>query len=385
MPKKTKSYGGLYIHIPYCKRKCPYCDFYSVTAIAAMEEFIQALIKEIIIRSPYPTGFDTLYFGGGTPSLVSPKTIDKIIRTIHHHYNLLPDAEITLEINPGTVTRNTLAAYQRAGINRLNIGIQSLSDGNLKFLGRIHSSVEAKTAFWDARNAGFENIGIDMIYGLPEQTVSKWKKDLKNAISLEPDHLSCYMLSFEQGTLFEKKKRDGRIIPLDEEITADLFLETIDLLETTGYTQYEISNFARRKMPGGIDFRSRHNRKYWNFSPYIGFGPSAHSFIDLNRSWNHRSLDRYLNALSSGKLPIHESESINHDRLLIETIYLGLRQTAGIDIHDFNNRLGMNFMVSFSPVIHRLVKEGMLWVTEKRCRLSHRGMLFLDSIAAQFF
>lgn len=384
MVQTIQPFGGLYIHIPFCRRKCPYCDFYSVAETLSMNRFLEALTNEISIRSTPVPVFDTLYFGGGTPSLVSPDDMIRIISKIRDCFNLSPDIEITLEVNPGTVTGKTLASYRQAGINRLNIGIQSLSDQSLEFLGRVHSAKQACTAYDDAGKAGFENIGVDMIYGLPDQTEKDWIKDLKKVSALKPDHISCYTLTYEPGTPFGKQVKSGVIRPLEEETVARMFLDTTDILEISGYLQYEISNFAKRPLTDTDDFRSRHNLKYWNFSPYLGFGPSAHSFINSKRSWNHRALDLYIQDLSSHRLPVQEVESIDHEKLFIESIYLGLRQTTGINIKDLDRRLGISFLKKFYPVINELEKDNMLEVDHKRCRLTRKGMLFLDSIAARF-
>ena len=249
--------AGLYFHIPFCKRKCPYCDFYSVTGRDHLAAFLAALHREIALRAAPEMTVNTVYFGGGTPSLLSPAAVADVLAAVRTHFNLLADVEVTLETNPGAVGREGLARLRKIGVNRLNIGVQSFRDDALHFLGRIHNRAEACAVIDQARAAGFDNLGVDLIYGLPGQTLAGWESDLEQALHYRPEHLSCYILTFEPGTPMTRDLERGRLAPLAESRVVDMFETTAAVLSGHGYDHYEISNFARTP-----DFRSRHNMKY---------------------------------------------------------------------------------------------------------------------------
>jgi oxygen-independent coproporphyrinogen-3 oxidase len=381
--------AGLYIHIPFCIKKCPYCDFYSITDGSLHPAFMDALITEMrMIRDPNLT-FDTLYMGGGTPSVLDAKTIKKIIETARQSYEILPHAEITLEVNPGTVSLKQFEGYRCSGVNRVNIGVQSFDPVNLQFLGRIHSGRDAHAALTWAQKAGFENLGLDLIYGIPNQTKKLWLKDLKLAIEFEPRHLSCYMLSFEPGTPLYNDLQEDRLKPLAESQVCELFETTLEFLSDHGYVQYEISNFAHKSInSSGLKSaecnRSRHNMKYWNFIPYIGLGPSAHSFLEPKRYWNCADVEKYIQDLNAGRLPRAGEERLSMEQLMIEAIYLGLRQTKGILIDVFDKKFGVTFKTLFKDTIDVLESKGLIEISQNRCALTSGGMLYLDSIAAMF-
>ncbi|MCG2755382.1 MAG: radical SAM family heme chaperone HemW, partial [Desulfobacteraceae bacterium] len=273
------------MHIPFCINKCPYCDFYSITDQSLQQLFIEALIQEMQMASIPSLVCDTLYFGGGTPSVLRPENIGRIIESAYGLFNISTDSEVTIEVNPGTVTSEQLTEYRNIGINRINIGAQSFNDEILNFLGRIHSSNDADLTIRGARKAGFDNIGIDLIYGIPGQTKEMWLSDLRRAIEFEPEHLSCYMLTYEKGTPLDIDREQGKVKPVADSLLAELFETTMEYLTAHGYVHYEISNFAKN-----ASRISRHNMKYWSFSPYLGFGPSAHSFTGHQRYWNCRSV-----------------------------------------------------------------------------------------------
>jgi oxygen-independent coproporphyrinogen-3 oxidase len=327
--------------------------------------------------------------GGGTPSVLDAKTIGKIIETARQSYEILPHAEITLEVNPGTVSLKQLEEYRCFGVNRINIGVQSFDPVNLQFLGRIHSGDDAHAAVTWAQKAGFENLGLDLIYGIPNQTKKSWLKDLKLAIEFEPRHLSCYVLSFEPGTPLYRDLQENRMKPLAEPQVCGLFETTLEFLSDHGYVQYEISNFARQSMTrsGLTDAdrnRSRHNIKYWNFTPYIGLGPSAHSFLEPKRYWNCADVGKYIEDLGAGRLPHAGEERLSMEQLMIEAIYLGLRQTKGILIDVFDKKFGLTFKTMFRDTIELLESKGLIELSQNRCALTSGGMLYLDSIAAMF-
>ncbi len=377
-----KKPGGLYVHVPFCIKKCFYCDFYSVTDMSKAAGYVAALETELAMAATGDIIFDTLYFGGGTPSTLPFDAICRIIDRAAENYCITPDAQITIEANPGTLTTDTLKGYRAAGVNRINIGIQSFKDDLLKFMGRIHTAKQGITAVSMAETAGFDNIGIDLIYGFPGQTLKIWQSEMAAAVALSPAHISCYMLTYESGTPLERRLRKGLFTPLDEDITARLFLDTISYLDAHGYRQYEISNFA--KQVKGRDFQSKHNLKYWNFAPYLGFGPSAHSFSKHKRWWNHGRLEPYLKKIHNGELPVKETENLDRFMMLTETLYLGLRQTAGIDLKKFQKQYGVRFEQMFDHPIASLEADGFIISSQNRCGLTAKGMLYLDSIAAQF-
>lgn len=371
--------AGIYIHIPFCIRKCPYCDFYSVTDLKKVSAFVDTAKQEIDSTDASITSVDTIYFGGGTPSAVAPEYIVELMDAVSQRFAMPAELEVTMEVNPGTVTPDKLITYRRAGINRLNIGVQSFQDPLLLFLGRIHNAAEALDCLYLARQAGFKNIGIDLIYGLPGQTEKIWESDLKTALTNSPEHLSCYSLTYEPGTPMTMALDNGRIQMLSDEQVASLFDMTDEILTKAGYIHYEISNYASSSFR-----RSKHNLKYWSFTPYIGIGPSAHSFINNMRYWNVKSVDTYLKRIEGGHSARDGSELLDMKQQLIETIYLGLRCNEGILLENFESRFALNFVRKFGGVISHLEKGGYLSVSEKSCCLTPKGMLFLDSIAARF-
>ena len=375
--------AGIYIHIPFCVRKCPYCDFYSVTDLALQARFLKALIAEMELVAADGLCFDTLYIGGGTPSVYGYKDIGQIVSAVSRNFDFQPDSEITIEVNPGTVSIEQLKGYREAGIDRINIGVQSFYRKNLDFLGRIHSADEARNAIRDAQRAGFKNIGLDLIYGLPNQSSADWLADLKQAVEYDPTHLSCYMLTYEKGTPLYSGLKDGRVQPLAEDNALTLFETTIDYLEDHKYFQYEISNFARIGKEGKPHI-SRHNLKYWTFVHYIGLGPSAHSFVEPQRSWNVSSVDRYVEAIESGRLAVSERETLSKEQQLIEAIYLGLRMTAGMDLVGFKEKFGLDFSKVFKDVISDLEERNYIEVKHSRCALTRQGRAFVDSITSMF-
>jgi oxygen-independent coproporphyrinogen-3 oxidase len=378
---KAVAGAGLYIHIPFCRNKCRYCDFYSVTDPSLQPGYLKALQQEMRLAatSHPPLSFDTLYLGGGTPSALGVDAVEEIINAARRAFSFLPDTEVTVEVNPGTVDFDSLQRLRQAGVNRLNLGVQSFREQNLAFLGRVHSAIEAERVLAWSHAAGFENIGIDLIYGIPGQTPDSWKIDLLRALDAGLSHLSCYSLTFEPGTALEVDLRRGKITAAGEDRVAELYLQAHEVLEKGGLEQYETANFARSR-----GRRSRHNAKYWSFSPYLGLGPSAHSFFEPERFWNCADVDRYIRQLDSGRRPIEESETLTREKLMIEAVYLGLRLIDGIDVSAFNDRFGIGFMERCGAQSAAFEQQGLLTTTAGHCRLTPRGMLLLDSIAAAF-
>lgn len=325
---------------------------------------------------------DTLYFGGGTPSVLTRDQIQAIYQQAGNLFGIASDSEITIEVNPGTVSSDHLAFLRSIGINRINIGIQSFTSAILKFLGRIHSPKQAKQAIEDARKAGFENIGLDLIFGIPGQTHTSWQGDLETALSFSPEHIACYMLSIESGTLLDRQMKTGTIMPLPEQDLADLFRETQHILGQAGYEQYEISNYAKISKSNNR-WRSQHNQKYWLFGPYTGLGPSAHSYRPPYRYWNVRSLHHYLQALSRNKLALIDSEKTTLEQQLTENLFLGLRTIDGVDPEQFQQRFNLDFDQAFGEVLKEFCDDSLMVQRMGRYALSPKGMLFHESIVSR--
>jgi oxygen-independent coproporphyrinogen III oxidase len=370
---------GIYIHIPFCVRKCRYCDFYSITDRDLEPVYIDALIREIQGCNEKSRSVDTLYIGGGTPSVLAPSSIRRIIETVDSVFSVDADAEITIEVNPGTVSKTHFEMYREAGVNRLNIGVQSFKDRLLRFLGRCHTAKEATQAIEWAKQAGFDNIGLDLIYGVPDQTKKGWAADMAQALSFKPKHLSCYLLTFEPGTPLDDARNKDLVTPISETTAANRFLFTSETLRKAGYDHYEISNFALTAAN-----RSRHNQKYWIHAPYIGFGPGAHSFLPPVRRWNLKNVHSYIERIKNGQPPESEMETLSKQQLMIEAIYLGLRQSDGIDTTAFNNQFGERFDMRFEPLLSELSTTGLIDRQDHRYALSPGGMLYADGIAGRF-
>ncbi|MFZ0611453.1 MAG: radical SAM family heme chaperone HemW [Desulfobacterales bacterium] len=380
-PPTPAAAAGLYIHVPFCRKKCRYCDFYSVENFGLQVGYLKALRQEMrLAAAAHPAlGFDTLYLGGGTPTVLGAGGVEEIIAAARQAFSLLADTEVTVEVNPGTIDRDSLKRLRQAGVNRLNIGIQSFTDRHLAFLGRIHSAADAGRALAWAHAAGFDNIGIDLIYGLPGQTPADWRLDLLQALDGDLAHLSCYSLTYEAGTPLEMALKSGKFAPAGEDRVAGMYLQALDILAQGGLAQYETANFARSRA-----HHSRHNLKYWSFLPYLGLGPSAHSFMAPERFWNHADIDLYIRKLGQGRRPIAESERLTREKSMIEAVYLGLRLTDGIDLSAFQERFKTGFMELFGERAAVFDQKGWLTTTAGRCRLTPRGMLLLDAIAAAF-
>ncbi|MCL6583858.1 MAG: radical SAM family heme chaperone HemW [bacterium] len=387
-PTTTPQRAGLYIHIPFCRKKCHYCDFYSTAAATKgrIDEFIAALRQEMELqRSFWPDEYDTLYLGGGTPSLLSLDQLAEIIDTVRKTFPLTQDAEQTIEANPDDITLDYLRGVRSLGFNRLSLGLQSLRDENLIWLGRRHKATQGLWTIEAARQAGFNNLSLDLIFGLPERlpaarqgqnSLSLWLWELDEAICYEPEHLSCYQLSYEPHTLIMRQKQQGLIQPLTEAEEADYFLETSALLESRGYLHYEVSNFSR-----GGKWLSRHNQKYWQHIPYLGLGPSAHSFARGRRYWNHRSLSLYCQTLKQGSLPIAGEEILGPEELRLETLYLGFRTRQGIHLTEFCRRFGQNLLSDPPGLANRLIDEGKLEVRGEWLCPTRQGLAIADALA----
>ncbi|MBS3906324.1 MAG: radical SAM family heme chaperone HemW [Syntrophaceae bacterium] len=367
---------GLYIHIPFCLSKCSYCDFYSSTSISAVPDFLNGLFKEMeMVRNRF-NPFDTVYIGGGTPSLLSPKQLENILIKVRKNFDLLSDAEITIEANPADLNLSFLESIREIGINRINIGVQSFDEEALGFLGRRHSVKQALSAIEASRKAGFHNIGLDLIYGVPAQNIEPWLDTLRQALAFSPEHLSCYQLTLEPKTPLGIRRQAGEFSVPGEELQYEFFMKTSEFLEEAGYIHYEVSNFAR-----GEKHTSRHNQKYWDHSPYLGLGPSAHSFQSNQRWWNHRSLDQYLSSINAGNLPVQETETLTIKQLRLEALYLSLRTKKGVYLEDFKNQYAYDLFTEKKELLAKLEEEGFISIRNGFLSPTQTGLAIADSLS----
>ena len=376
--KKPVKPLGLYIHIPFCKSKCIYCDFYSLPrAEDRMDRYVSALCRQLAEIAQRTTAHtvDSVYLGGGTPSYLGEKRLRHILKTVKKHYHLSRDAEITLEANPDSAGDwRALRSLRRAGMNRLSLGVQSADDGLLRTLGRPHTFAQAEEAAAAARRARIRNLSLDLIYGLPGQDLAGWKDTLERAAALEPEHLSCYGLKVEEGTpLWDMQEKMD--LP-DDDAQADMYLWTVERLGALGYEQYEISNFAR---PGRA---SRHNMKYWTLCEYAGFGPGAHSDLGDVRYAYLPSLDTYCAGVEAGVSVLESSEHIPSRERDIEYVMLGLRLTQGISRQEFENRYRLPF-APIQSVLERFRATGHAALVGGRWRLTPEGFLVSNQIIGQ--
>jgi oxygen-independent coproporphyrinogen III oxidase len=376
--------SALYLHIPFCERKCAYCDFYSVAGGEAIEPFLAALRREIDLRAAAETGAppESVFFGGGTPSLLTPEQLDGILGRVRGSFGLAADAEITLEANPGTVDVERLRATRALGVNRLSLGIQSFHDQELALLGRIHDRAQALDAIRMARAAGFDDLSLDLIYAIPGQTLAGWGETLDVALAFQPAHISAYSLTIEPSTPLAEAVRTGAVVPAPDDLQADMYLRTMERLAAAGYEHYEVSSYAR---PG---FRCRHNLTYWSHQDYAGFGPAAHSFRrspedrTARRSWNVADVEGYVLQLAHDSLPIESEESLGMSELRQERIYLGLRST-GLDLAQLARELGLDLHVARGDLILQLARDGLAVLDQESLRLTRRGFLVCDEICAR--
>lgn len=377
---------SLYIHFPFCLRKCLYCDFNSLAGSPVRtDEYVATVVREMALRAERlsaPVTAPTLYFGGGTPSLMAPGQVERVIEAAARLYGLAADAEITLEANPGTVTRETLAGYRAAGVNRLSLGVQSFNDTYLELLGRIHSAREARGAFAMARETGFGNIGIDLIHSLPGETRADWLDDLARAVGLGPEHISAYGLTIEEGTPFHDLKREGKLLLPDEDEGVRMFRQTGEFLSGSGYDHYEVSNFA---LPG---FRSRHNQVYWRRGNYMGFGAGAHSFLrspSFGMRWrNTLSPETYRQAISRAEFPHEELTTLMERDAMAEFLFLGLRMSEGVECGLFRREFGVALEDAYPGVLPGLIADGLLECRDGWLRLTGNGVVFSNQVFLRF-
>jgi oxygen-independent coproporphyrinogen III oxidase len=421
-PTSSPLFPGLYLHIPFCLSKCPYCGFYSVSKPESVDAFVQALLEEIrlisiqttpfphgesdkvkpnpplpsresdgvSLRLPRPSGerggvmgkgsrfspFNTIYFGGGTPSILGVKQVENILNHIRIYFNLTHQIETSFEVNPGDGDFSFFKNLFDLGINRLNLGVQSFDDGFLRFLGRRHTADQARRSIEHARRSGFMNLGIDLIYSIPLQEIDSWLETLETAVAYSPEHLSCYELTIEENTPFASEVQRGNFLLPGEETQREFFIRTSEFLEAKGYIQYEVSNFAR-----GEEYLSRHNQKYWDHTPYLGLGPSAHSFNGDRRWWNHRSVEEYIAAVEKGILPIESFEDLTIEQKKLEVIYFGMRTRKGIHLSRFRKEFQVDLEVEKGKTLSLLMQEGLITIQKGILSPTLAGLAVADRLA----
>lgn len=367
--------AGIYIHIPFCKTRCIYCDFYSTTRSELKERYVRALCRELEMRREYLRGepIETIYLGGGTPSQLDEGDFLRIFETIRTVYGMEHCQEITLEANPDDLTETYVAMLRRLPFNRISMGIQTFDDDTLKLLNRRHNAAQAIEAVERCRRAGFANISIDLIYGLPGETDERWKQDLQQAVALNVEHISAYHLTYEEGTRLYELLQARRIREVDEESSVRFFSTLMDTLTDAGYEHYEISNFCR---PG---MHSRHNTSYWKGIPYLGCGASAHSFDRRTREWNVASIDEYIRALEDGHR-LYETEPRDPDTAYNECVMTSLRTRQGLSLEEVEKEYGTVLRQYCTDMAQPYLKDGKLEMRDGRLRLTRDGIFVLDGI-----
>lgn len=367
--------ASLYLHIPFCKSRCIYCDFYSGTDTSQRARYVQALCDELKLRSTYlPTRvLDSIYFGGGTPSLLQKEDFERLFTEIHTHFTLLPSTEITLECNPDDLTASYVAQLQALPFNRISIGIQSFDDAELRFLNRRHTAQQAQDAVALCQAHGFDNISIDLMYGLPNQTVETWRKTLAVAMSLGVQHLSAYSLMYEEGSPLSRLRNAHKIQELDEATSVALFEQLIETVALHGFEQYEISNFC---LP---TFHSRHNSSYWHGVPYLGVGAAAHSFDGVSRQWNVANTVRYMAGVAAGQLEV-EREELTTDERYNEFVFTALRTRSGINLSDLEHQFGNARLAYCLRLAQPYIDGGQLELRAGQLALTRAGIFVSDGI-----
>jgi oxygen-independent coproporphyrinogen-3 oxidase len=378
--------AGVYIHIPFCRSRCSYCDFATdIYNGASAEKYVETVIKEIksfeVPSSKFqvPSSIDTIYFGGGTPSLLKPSQLEKLLDAVHAHFQVSSDAEITMEMNPGALTLETLKDFRSLGVNRASYGGQTFDDRELARLGRMHTAEDVRTTLKLLREAGFENTSFDLITGLPGQTLDQWERNLDEALKLEPEHLSLYLLEVHEGTPLAQHIKQGKQPAPDEDLAAEMYLLMLDKTAAARYEHYEISNFCQR------GFESRHNTKYWTGAPVYGFGCSAHSRDGQRTCWsNERDTARYVEMIETKGSAVVETIELNEDEAEAEAAFLGLRLMHGVDLRNHKEKFGVDVIEKYGEDLERLTEAGLIEIDSGVMRLTHKGALLSNEVFAVF-
>lgn len=372
---------ALYVHIPFCLRKCNYCDFVSFSYKENIaDEYLSAVDREMAL---YADKFNdhhlrTIFIGGGTPTCLSAEQINLLMKALHRYFSWDKATEFTIEANPGTLTNDKLNVLKDAGVNRFSIGAQSFNEQLLQRIGRIHNVDQIGQAVAMVRKAGFTNINLDLIFGLPDQSLTDWQNTLQQVVQLSPEHISAYGLKIEEGTPFALDQENGLLMPCDEELELAMYQQTREILQQAGYQQYEISNFAKPGKP------SQHNLTYWHNEPYLGLGLAAHSFMTGQRWENYASIDQYNNALKQGLFPIANEEAIPLSEQIQDAIFLGLRLIAGINLTNFKTRYQVDLLEKYQQIIQKHQKNGLLNIEENNLKLTPKGLFLSNEVMVDF-
>ena len=372
--------AGLYVHIPFCSSRCSYCDFATGLYQSELaERYVRGLINEIEESHYRCETVDTIYFGGGTPSLLAPSQLERLLSALSDNFKIALETEITLEINPGSATSEKLRAFRGLGVNRASFGVQTFDDGELAKLGRSHNTTDALRTFADLREAGFANVSFDLIAGLPGQTLDGWQRNIKQALDLAPEHLSFYLLEVHSGTPLAEHIRRGIQPQPDEDLAGGMYEWMIEQSAAAAYEHYEISNLCR---PG---FHSRHNVKYWTAAPYYGFGCSAHSYDGDARRWsNHRDVLKYLELVESGASPVVEEQQLSQTDVRAEALFLGMRLMQGVDLRRYRDSFGVDLRDEHADDLDRFCKAGLVEFDGDLIRLTRSGALLSNEVFAAF-
>lgn len=370
--------AGIYVHIPFCKSRCIYCDFFSTTNLTEREKYVTAIKKELDLRIDYlplNTKIETVYFGGGTPSMLSAEQLSDVLNHIKQIYNVTDNAEITIEGNPDDLCIDFLESIKKGGFNRLSMGVQTFNDKRLKFLCRRHTADIAKKSVENARKVGFDNISIDLMYGFPEESLADWISDINQALLLAPEHISAYSLMYEEGTQLYKMLESGSIKEIDEDVSLKMYNLLIERLQSSGYEHYEISNWGKKGM------HSRHNSSYWEGIPYLGVGAGAHSFDGNSRQWNPNSLEEYIAGIVSNN-PIFEKEELTPNQRYNEMVMTGLRTAKGIDLKRLETLFGKQRLEYCKNNARPHIEAGRLELNDNTnsMRLTRNGLFVSDDI-----
>lgn len=372
--------AGLYVHIPFCSSRCSYCDFATGLYQSELaESYVHGLIKEIRASQYAGENVDTIYFGGGTPSLLAPEQLDRILASLYENFSVAAETEITLEINPGSATPEKLRAFRSLGINRASFGAQTFDDAELAKLGRSHNTADALRTFADLRDAGFANVSFDLIAGLPGQTLDGWKRNIEQALALAPEHLSFYLLEVHSGTPLAEHIRRGIQPQPDDDLAGVMYEWMLEQATAAGYEHYEISNLCR------AGFHSRHNVKYWTGAPYYGFGCSAHSYDGDTRRWsNHRDVLKYVSVVEGGTSPVVEEQQLSRTDMRAEAVFLGMRMMRGVDLRAFSESFGVDLRDEHADDLDRFCKAGLVELDGDLIRLTRTGALLSNEVFAAF-
>jgi oxygen-independent coproporphyrinogen III oxidase len=372
--------AGLYVHIPFCSSRCSYCDFATGLYQSQLaERYVRAVVEEIRSSAHVRERADTIYFGGGTPSLLSPSQLDHILDALHKHFTIDEALEITLEINPGSVNAEKLSEFRQLGINRASFGAQTFDDAELAKLGRSHNTADTLRTFSDLRACGFANVSFDLIAGLPGQTLDRWKQNVEIALELQPEHLSFYLLEVHSGTPLAEHIRRGLQPKPDDDLAGVMYEWMLERAVAAGYEHYEISNLCR---PG---FQSRHNVKYWTTALYYGFGCSAHSYDGHARRWsNHRDVLQYVTLVESGAAPVVEEQRLNENDVRAEALFLGMRLMRGVNLRDYREAFGVDLHDEHGDDLDRFREAGLVEFNGDLVRLTRTGALLSNEVFAAF-